>query len=61
MPDEGGYWLLASDGGVFAFGDATFHGSTASDPEDPVERLMTTPTGARLLDRPAERDGHRLR
>ena len=31
MPDEGGYWLLASDGGVFAFGDATFHGSTASD------------------------------
>lgn len=22
-----GYWLVASDGGVFAFGDAKFHGS----------------------------------
>ena len=25
--DEGGYWLVASDGGIFAFGDAGFHGS----------------------------------
>ena len=23
-----GYWLVASDGGIFAFGDATFEGST---------------------------------
>jgi len=23
-----GYWLVASDGGVFAFGDAAFHGGT---------------------------------
>ena len=22
-----GYWLVASDGGIFAFGDARFHGS----------------------------------
>ena len=29
--DGGGYWLIASDGGVFAFGDAKFYGSTASD------------------------------
>jgi hypothetical protein len=29
-PDGGGYWLVASDGGTFAFGDATFHGSTGS-------------------------------
>ena len=27
-PDGKGYWLLASDGGIFAFGDAGFHGST---------------------------------
>ena len=27
-PTGHGYWLIASDGGVFAFGDATFHGST---------------------------------
>jgi hypothetical protein len=23
-----GYWLVASDGGVFNYGDAGFHGST---------------------------------
>ena len=28
--DGKGYWLVASDGGIFAFGDATFHGSTGS-------------------------------
>ena len=27
LPDGGGYWLAASDGGVFAFGDAGFYGS----------------------------------
>jgi hypothetical protein len=26
----GGYWLVASDGGIFAFGDARFHGSTGN-------------------------------
>jgi len=26
-PDGGGYWLVASDGGVFAFGNAHFYGS----------------------------------
>jgi hypothetical protein len=25
--DDGGYWLIASDGGVFSFGDASFQGS----------------------------------
>ena len=28
--DGGGYWLVASDGGVFAFGDAVFHGSAGN-------------------------------
>jgi hypothetical protein len=27
-PTGGGYWESASDGGVFSFGDALFHGST---------------------------------
>ena len=27
-PDGGGYWLVASDGGIFTFGDAAFYGST---------------------------------
>jgi hypothetical protein len=26
-PDGGGYWLIASDGGIFSFGDARFEGS----------------------------------
>ena len=26
-PDHGGYWLVAADGGVYAFGDAAFYGS----------------------------------
>ncbi len=25
-PDGNGYWLTASDGGIFAFGDASFRG-----------------------------------
>ena len=25
-PDQRGYWLVASDGGVFAYGDAKFLG-----------------------------------
>ena len=27
-PDGGGYWLVASDGGIFSYGDAAFFGST---------------------------------
>jgi hypothetical protein len=26
-PDGGGYWLVASDGGIFNLGDAGFYGS----------------------------------
>jgi len=29
-PGGGGYWEVGSDGGIFNFGDATFHGSTGS-------------------------------
>jgi hypothetical protein len=29
-PDGGGYWLVASDGGIFSFGDAAFYGSTGN-------------------------------
>jgi len=30
--DGGGYFLVASDGGIFAFGDAVFSGSTGGNP-----------------------------
>ncbi len=33
-PDDGGYWLVAADGGVFAFGDARFYGSAGGHPLD---------------------------
>jgi hypothetical protein len=29
-PGGQGYWLVASDGGVFSFGDAPFEGSTGA-------------------------------
>ena len=29
-PDGRGYWLVASDGGIFSFGDAAFFGSTGA-------------------------------
>src|SRR5882724_3811678 len=28
--DQGGYWLVAGDGGVFNFGDAQFYGSMSN-------------------------------
>ena len=45
-PDGGGYWLVASDGGVFAFGDAAFHGSTGNIKlTKPVVGMAATPDG----------------
>jgi len=32
--DDGGYWLVAADGGVFSYGDAVFHGSLGATPLD---------------------------
>jgi len=29
-PTARGYWMVATDGGIFAFGDAPFFGSTGS-------------------------------
>ena len=29
VPSGRGYWLVASDGGIFSFGDAHFYGSPA--------------------------------
>ena len=41
-----GYWLVATDGGVFAFGDARFHGSTgAIRLNQPMVGMAATPSG----------------
>ncbi len=40
----GGYWLVGSDGGVFSFGDAAFHGSAGNLPlVKPVVGMAATP------------------
>jgi hypothetical protein len=44
-PDGRGYWLVASDGGVFTFGDAAFYGSAADTPGDPVQQLIPIRSG----------------
>ncbi|MGH9268584.1 MAG: PA domain-containing protein, partial [Acidimicrobiales bacterium] len=42
----GGYWTAAGDGGVFAFGDAGFYGSTGDMIlNSPVVGMAPTPTG----------------
>ncbi|HET9050164.1 MAG TPA: hypothetical protein VFO60_00580, partial [Candidatus Dormibacteraeota bacterium] len=41
-----GYWLVASDGGIFPFGDAVGHGSTgASALVSPVVGMAATADG----------------
>ena len=45
-PSGRGYWLAASDGGVFSYGDAKFHGSTGGMRlNQPVVGMATTPSG----------------
>ena len=45
-PDGGGYWEVASDGGLFAFGDAKFYGSMGGYPlHAPVVGMAATPDG----------------
>jgi Concanavalin A-like lectin/glucanases superfamily/Bacterial Ig domain/Cadherin-like domain/Putative Ig domain/Calcineurin-like phosphoesterase len=41
-----GYWLVASDGGIFTFGDAGFFGSTGGQPlDEPIVGMAPTSTG----------------
>ena len=45
-PDGHGYWLVASDGGIFSYGDAQFYGSTGSlRLNQPVVGMAPTPDG----------------
>jgi ribosomal protein L24E len=45
-PSGQGYWLVASDGGIFCFGDAPFLGSTGSiHLNQPVVGMAAGPAG----------------
>ncbi|MGH9103837.1 MAG: alkaline phosphatase family protein, partial [Acidimicrobiales bacterium] len=45
-PDGHGYWEVASDGGVFSFGDASYYGSMGGRPlSRPVVGITSTPDG----------------
>jgi hypothetical protein len=45
-PTGRGYWTVASDGGIFSFGDAAFFGSMGGKPLDqPMVGMAATPTG----------------
>jgi hypothetical protein len=45
-PSNKGYWQVAADGGVFAFGDAPFYGSMGGQPlSKPVVGMAASPTG----------------
>jgi hypothetical protein len=45
-PAGKGYWLVASDGGMFSFGDAAFYGSTGGTPLNrPIIGMAPARTG----------------
>ena len=45
-PDGKGYWLVASDGGIFSYGDAPFYGSRGGQPLNaPIVGMAATPDG----------------
>jgi hypothetical protein len=45
-PDLEGYWLVASDGGIFSFGDAGYFGSMGGQPlNQPVVGMASTADG----------------
>jgi hypothetical protein len=49
--DGGGYWLIGADGGMFAFGDARFHGSLPGKGirVDDIAGMVAAPSGAGYL------------
>ncbi len=59
VSELGGYYLLGSDGGVFSFGDAQFHGSTGGILlNQPVVAMSRT--GSSAISITAEPGGYRI-
>ena len=61
-PSGNGYWLVATDGGIFSFGDARFLGSTGGIRlNQPIVGIAATPDRQRLLARRLRRRHLHLR
>ena len=61
-PDGHGYWLVASDGGIFSYGDAVFYGSRGGQPlNEPIVGMAASASAARLLARRLRRRHLQLR
>ena len=59
--DGGGYWLVASDGGIFSFGDAGFHGSMGGRHLNaPIVGMAADASDGGLLARRLRRRGVRV-
>jgi hypothetical protein len=57
-PSGAGYWLVASDGGIFSFGDAKFHGSTGDVRlNQPIVGMAAVSLNAPVLPRPTPGGG----
>ena len=48
-PDGGGYWLVASDGGLFSFGDAGFSGAATGRLRRSAAGMAATVGGYRIV------------
>ena len=45
-PDDGGYFMASTDGGIFSFGDAQFYGSMGGKHlNEPIVGIAATPSG----------------
>ena len=61
-PDGRGYWLVASDGGIFSYGDAAFYGSRGGQAlNKPIVGMGIERIGSRLLARGVRRRHLQLR
>ena len=61
-PNTNGYWEVASDGGIFAFGDAGFFGSMGGKPlNKPIVGIALDPRRPGLLGGGLRRRHLRLR
>jgi hypothetical protein len=56
--DRGGYWLVGSDGGVFAFGDAGFYGSIPGLGFNPAGSGLPQSLNAPIVGMVPSADGH---